>query len=113
MKKIEVIFRTEKVEAVKEALAGIGVLGLNVTNVTGRGRQKGLTHTGRGATAYMVDMLPKVKLETVVQDSEVETVVQTIINSVRTGSIGDGKIFIIPIEDAIRVRTGERGKDAL
>lgn len=113
MKKIEAIFRPEKVEAVKEALAGIGIVGLNIVNITGRGRQKGLSYSGRGGMAYMVDMLTKVKLEAVVQDAEAETVVQTIIRAARTGSIGDGKIFIIPVEDVIRVRTGERGKDAL
>jgi nitrogen regulatory protein P-II 1 len=113
MKKIEAIFRPEKVEAVKEALAGIGIVGLNIVNITGRGRQKGLSYSGRGGTAYMVDMLSKVKLEAVVQDAEAETVVQTITRAARTGSIGDGKIFIIPVEDVIRVRTGERGKDAL
>jgi len=113
MKKVEAIIRTEKLDGVKDALAQIGIVGLNVAAVTGRGRQRGLSYTGRGGVSYAVDMLPKTKLEAVVQDSDVERVVQTILQTARTGNIGDGKIFIIPVEEVIRVRTGERGKDAL
>jgi nitrogen regulatory protein P-II 1 len=98
---------------IKNALAQIGVVGLNVVNVTGRGRQRGLSYTARGSMGYAVDMLPKTKLEVVLQDSDVERVVHTIIQTARTGNIGDGKIFIMPVEDVIRVRTGERGNDAL
>ena len=113
MKKVEAIIRTEKVDEVKNALAQIGIVGLNVVAVTGRGRQRGLSYTARGGVSYAVDMLPKTKLEVVVQDSDVERVVQTIVQAAHTGNIGDGKIFIIPVEEVIRVRTGERGKDAL
>lgn len=113
MKKVEAIIRAEKLEEVKNALAQIGIVGLNAAPVTGRGRQRGISYTGRGGTAYTVDMLPKLKLETVVNDEEVERVVQAILQTARTGNIGDGKIFITPVEEVIRVRTGERGKDAL
>jgi len=113
MKKVEAIIRTEKLDEVKNALAQIGIIGLNVTNVTGRGRQRGLSYTARGSMSYAVDMLPKTKLEAVVQDSDVERVIQAIVQSAGTGNIGDGKIFISPVEEVVRVRTGERGKDAL
>ena len=113
MNKIEAIVRPERLEAVKEALAAAGFIGLNIVNVTGRGVQKGIVHAGRAGTAYSVDMLPKVKLETVVTDSNVEEVVALIQQAASTGNIGDGKIFIIHVEDAIRVRTGERGEAAV
>jgi nitrogen regulatory protein P-II 1 len=113
MKKVEAIIRTEKLEEVKNALAQIGSVGLNVVAITGRGRQRGLAYTGRGEISYAVDMLPKTKLEVVAQDSDVERVVQTIVQTARTGNVGDGKVFIIPVEEVIRVRTGERGRDAL
>lgn len=113
MKKVEAIIRSEKLEEVKNALADAGIVGLNVTSVTGRGRQKGVSYAGRGGQSYTVDMLPKLKLEMVVTDEDVEKTVQTILKVARTGNIGDGKIFIIPVEQVVRVRTGERGKDAL
>ncbi len=113
MKKIEAIIRPEKLDEVKLALAEKGYIGLNIVGVTGRGVQKGIVHAGRAGQAYSVDMLPKVKLETVVTDSNVEEVVQTILKSAWTGNIGDGKIFVTPVEQAIRVRTGERGEVAV
>ncbi|MBI4287547.1 MAG: P-II family nitrogen regulator [Chloroflexi bacterium] len=113
MKKIEAIVRTERLEAVKNALADNGILGLNVTNVIGRGVQKGITYQGRGGQPVTVDMLPKVKLETVVKDRDVDRVVDVIIKAARTGNIGDGKIFIMPVEEVIRLRTGERGEKSL
>jgi nitrogen regulatory protein P-II 1 len=113
MKKIEAIIRPEKLDDVKHALAEKGYIGLNIVGVTGRGVQKGIVHGGRGGQAYSVDMLPKVKLETVVSDKSVDDVVETILNAARTGNIGDGKIFVLPVEQAIRVRTGERGEVAV
>jgi nitrogen regulatory protein P-II 1 len=113
MNKVEAIIRPEKLEAVKEALAEAGFVGLNIVNVTGRGVQKGIVHAGRGGEEYRVDMLPKCKVELVVKDSETEKAIGTIVEASRTGSIGDGKIFVIPVADAIRVRTGERGEAAL
>lgn len=113
MNKVEAIVRPERLEAVKEALSGAGFVGLNIINVTGRGVQKGIVHAGRGGEEYRVDMLPKAKIELVVKDSDTERVVDLIVNASRTGSIGDGKIFIIPVGDAVRVRTGERGDAAV
>jgi nitrogen regulatory protein P-II 1 len=113
MKKIEAIIRPEKLDDVKHALAEKGYIGLNIVGVTGRGVQKGIVHAGRAGAAYSVDMLPKVKLETVVNDKQVDEVVDTILNAARTGNIGDGKIFVLPVEQAIRVRTGERGDVAV
>jgi nitrogen regulatory protein P-II 1 len=113
MKKIEAIIRPEKLDDVKHALAEKGYIGLNIVGVTGRGVQKGIVHAGRAGTAYSVDMLPKVKLETVVADGNVEEVVSIIQKAANTGNIGDGKIFILPVEEAIRVRTGERGDVAI
>ena len=113
MKKVEAIIRPAKLDDVKHALAEKGFLGLNIVGVTGRGVQKGIVHAGRAGTAYSVDMLPKVKLETVVADKDVDTVVDTILESAATGNIGDGKIFVLPVEQAIRVRTGERGDVAV
>jgi nitrogen regulatory protein P-II 1 len=110
MKKIEAIIRPEKLNEVKDALEKAGFVGLNIIHVTGRGVQKGIVHGGRGGETYTVDMLPKLKLEVVVKDSEAKKVVEVIIKAARTGNIGDGKIFIIPVEDAIRVRTGEQGE---
>jgi nitrogen regulatory protein P-II 1 len=110
MNKIEAIIRPEKLDEVKEALAKSGFIGLSVTHVTGRGVQKGVIHTGRGGEAYTIDMLPKVKLETVVRSGDAERVVAIIVETARTGNIGDGKIFVLPVTDAIRVRTGERGE---
>ena len=113
MKKIEAIIRPEKLDDVKHALADKGYIGLNIVGVTGRGVQKGIVHVGRGAQTYSVDMLPKVKLEVVVADKDAEDCVATIQKSAWTGNIGDGKIFIIAVEDAVRVRTGERGDVAV
>jgi len=113
MQKIEAIIRPEKLDAVKNALADAGVSGLNIVHVTGRGVQKGVVHMGRGGETYEVDMLPKVKIEVVVPDAQVDKLVNTISEAARTGRIGDGKIFVIPITDAIRVRTGEKGDAAL
>ena len=113
MNKIEAIVRPEKLEPVKEALADAGFVGLNIVNVTGRGVQKGIVHSGRGGEEYRVDMLPKSKIELVVKDADTERAVNTIIEAARTGAIGDGKIFIMPVSEAIRVRTGERGEASL
>ncbi len=113
MHKVEAIIRPEKLNDVKNALAQAGFLGLNVVHVTGRGVQKGIVHIGRGGQTYEVDMLPKVKLEVVVRDEDVERVIDIIIGAARTGHIGDGKIFVIPVAQAVRVRTGERGEGAL
>jgi nitrogen regulatory protein P-II 1 len=113
MKKIEAIIRPEKLNDVKDALEKGGFLGLNIVHVTGRGVQKGIVHGGRGGETYTVDMLPKLKIEVVVKDGDADKVVDIILTSARTGNIGDGKIFVLPIEDAIRVRTGERGEVAV
>jgi nitrogen regulatory protein P-II 1 len=112
MKKIEAIIKPFKLDEVKEALQEIGLKGMTVTEVKGFGRQKGHTELYRGAE-YVVDFLPKVKIEVVVEDSLVDRVVETIQQAARTDRIGDGKIFVIPVEEAIRIRTGERGADAL
>jgi len=112
MKKIEAIVRAEKFEDVKRALEEKGFYGMTVTDVKGRGRQKGITLQFRGGTME-VDLLPKVKIEVVVADDKVQEVIDLITKSARTGNVGDGKIFIIPVEDAVRIRTGERGDKAL
>ena len=113
MNKVEAIIRPEKLEAVKEALAEAGFVGLNIVQVVGRGVQKGIVHAGRGSEAHAIDMLPKVKMELVVRDDDTETVLDIIAKAARTGNIGDGKIFVLPVTDAIRVRTGERGDVAV
>ena len=112
MKKIEAIIKPFKLDEVKEALQEIDVQGITVTEVKGYGRQKGHAELYRGAE-YVVDFVPKVKLEIVVEDERCETVVGTIVETARTGKIGDGKIFITPVEDVIRIHTLERGNDAL
>ena len=112
MKKIEAIIKPFKLDEVKEALADVGVLGLTVTEVKGFGRQKGHTELYRGAE-YVVDFLPKVKIEVVLSDEMVPKALEAIERSARTGRIGDGKIFIIPVEEVVRIRTGERGEPAL
>ncbi len=112
MKKIEAIIKPFKLEDVKEALKDIGVQGLTVTEVKGFGRQKGHTELYRGAE-YVIDFLPKIKLEIVVAEDQVAKVVEAITESAKTGKIGDGKIFIFPMEEVIRIRTGERGEDAI
>jgi len=112
MKKIEAIVRSEKIGEVKSALERAGVIGMNMVEVQGRGRQKGLVRMWRGV-AQGVDMLPKMKVEVVVNDEDMEKVVQAILKAAWTGNIGDGKIFVLPVEEVIRVRTGERGKNAI
>lgn len=112
MKKIEAIIKPFKLDDVKEALKDIGIQGMTVTEVKGFGRQKGHTELYRGAE-YVIDFLPKIKLEIIVSDDMVTKVVDAIIESARTGKIGDGKIFILPMEEVTRIRTGERGEDAL
>jgi nitrogen regulatory protein P-II 1 len=112
MKKIEAIIKPFKLDEVKEALQEIGMQGITVTEARGFGRQKGHTELYRGAE-YVVDFLPKVKIEVVVSDDMVEKTVEAIITAARTDRIGDGKIFILPVEDAIRIRTGERGDAAI
>ena len=110
MNKIEAIIRPEKLEALKNALAEQGFVGLNVVNVLGRGVQKGVAYVGRAGEKMTVDMLPKTKLEVVVSEAETEKVIDIILRVARTGNIGDGKIFVIPVSQVIRVRTGERGE---
>ena len=112
MKKIEAIIKPFKLDEVKEALSSIGVQGLTVSEVKGFGRQKGHTELYRGAE-YVVDFLPKVKLEIIVSDELAAQVVETIERAARTGRIGDGKIFVMPMEEVVRIRTGERGANAL
>lgn len=112
MKKIEAIIKPFKLEEVKEALAEVGVQGMTVTEVKGFGRQKGHTEIYRGSE-YTVDFLPKVKLEIVVDDEDSQTVAGAIVKSANTGKIGDGKVFISPVEEAIRIRTGETGNEAV
>lgn len=112
MKKIEAIIKPFKLDEVKDALSGIGIQGLTVSEVQGFGRQKGHTEVYRGAE-YKVDFVPKAKLEILVDEGLVTQVVDTITEAAKTGKIGDGKIFIYPVEDAVRIRTGERGADAI
>jgi len=112
MNQITAIVKPFKLEEVREALAEIGVSGLTVTEVKGFGRQKGHTELYRGAE-YVVDFLPKVKIEVVLADDQVDAAIEAIINAAKTGKIGDGKIFVMPVEQAIRIRTGEEGDDAL
>jgi len=112
MIKVEAIIRPQKLDDVKAALDEIGIAGITVTEVHGSGRQKGYTQTYRGAE-YTINLLQKVKIEVVVPESELERVVQAIQDAARTGEIGDGKIFLIPVADAIRIRTGERGDTAV
>ncbi len=112
MKKIEAIIKPFKLDEVKEALREVGISGMTVAEVKGFGRQKGHTELYRGAE-YVVDFLPKVKIEVVVPDSLVDEVVEAIRNGAYTGKIGDGKIFVIDVENAIRIRTGETGEEAL
>ena len=112
MKKIEAIVKPFKLDEVKEALQGIGIQGMTVTEVKGFGRQKGHTELYRGAE-YVVDFLPKIRIEVVVPDTLVEKVTLALCDAARTGKIGDGKIFVLPIEEIIRIRTGERGGAAI
>ena len=112
MKKIEAIIKPFKLDEVREALSEIGIMGLTATEVKGFGRQKGHTELYRGAE-YVVDFLPKVKLDIVVIDEMVDKVIDSITKTAHTGKIGDGKIFVMNVEDAIRIRTGEKGDDAV
>ena len=112
MKKVEAIIKPFKLDDVKEALTAIGVIGMTVTEVRGFGRQKGHTELYRGSE-YTVDFLPKVKIEVVVPDSLVKKVVETITGAAKTGSIGDGKVFVLPINESVRIRTGETGESAV
>jgi nitrogen regulatory protein PII len=112
MKKIEAIIKPFKIEEAKEALGEIGVEGMTVTEVKGFGRQKGHTEIYRGSE-YEVDFLPKLKLEVVLADELVEAAIEAILESTKTGKIGDGKIFVLPVEEVIRIRTGEKGERAV
>ena len=112
MKKVEAIIKPFKLDEVKQALSEVGVAGLTVTEVKGFGRQKGHTELYRGAE-YVVDFLPKVKVEVVVPDQLVGRVVEVVERAAKTGRIGDGKIFVVPVEEVVRIRTGERGEEAL
>ena len=111
-KKIEAIFREEKLIAVKEALSEIGIIGMNVMEVRGHGRQGGIELAGRIGT-YKVDLLPRVQLNIILSDHNVQKTIETIQEAAQTGNIGDGLIFVYPVEDVIRIRTGERGREAL
>lgn len=112
MKKVECIIQPGRLDEVREGLTEIGISGLTVTEVKGYGRQKGHTELYRGSE-YTIDFIPKVKLEIVADEDLVDQIIETVIEKARTGRIGDGKIFVIPIEDVIRIRTGERGKEAI
>jgi|SRR5262245_20131554 nitrogen regulatory protein P-II 1 len=112
MKKIEAIIKPFKLDDVKEALTELGVVGMTVTEVRGFGRQKGHTELYRGSE-YTIDFLPKVKVEVVIPDDLVDKVVSTIVAAAKTGSIGDGKVFVLPLGEAIRIRTGEQGQAAI
>jgi nitrogen regulatory protein P-II 1 len=112
MKKIEAIIKPFKLDDVKNALHEVGVTGMTVTEVKGFGRQKGHTEVYRGAE-YVIDFLPKIKVEVVLDDALVERAVQAVMDAARTDKIGDGKIFVVPVEQAVRIRTGEQGPDAV
>jgi nitrogen regulatory protein P-II 1 len=112
MKQIEAIIKPFKLDEVKEALTKVGIQGMTITEVKGFGRQKGHTELYRGAE-YSVDFLPKVKIQILVPDEKVSQVVDAILQTARTGKIGDGKIFVLPVEEIIRIRTGEKGADAI
>ena len=112
MKKVEAIIKPFKLEEVKDALGEVGIDGMTITEVKGFGRQKGHTEIYRGSE-YTVDFLPKIKLELVLADKRVEAAVGAIIKASRTGKIGDGKVFVSPVEEAIRIRTGEKGEQAV
>ena len=112
MKKIEVIIKPFKLDDVKEALNGIGIKGMTISEVKGYGRQKGHTEIYRGAE-YVVDFLPKIKMEIIVEADQVDQIIETVVAAARTGKIGDGKIFVLPIEQVVRVRTGETGHEAI
>lgn len=112
MKKIEAIIKPYKLDDVKNALNGIGIKGMTITEVKGYGRQKGHTEIYRGAE-YVVDFLPKIKMEIIVDADKVDQVIETVVEAARTGKIGDGKIFVLPVEQIVRVRTGETDREAI
>jgi len=112
MKKIEAIIKPFKLDDVKEALNGIGIKGMTISEVKGYGRQKGHKEIYRGAE-YIVDFIPKVKLEIIVDSAQVDSVIETICKAAQTGKIGDGKIFVLPVDEVVRVRTGEKGTEAI
>jgi len=112
MKKIEAIIKPFKLDDVKEALNGIGIKGMTISEVKGYGRQKGHTEIYRGAE-YVVDFLPKIKMEIIVDADQVDQVIETVVKAARTGKIGDGKIFVLPVEQIVRVRTGETDREAI
>lgn len=112
MKKVEAIIKPFKLDEVKDKLNDIGIKGITVTEVKGFGRQKGHTELYRGAE-YVVDFLPKIKLEIVIDDAQLDEVIEAIMKAAQTGRIGDGKIFVLDLVDTIRIRTGERGQDAV
>jgi nitrogen regulatory protein P-II 1 len=112
MKKIEIIIRPFKIEEMKESLTAIGIKGMTITDVKGFGRQRGHKEVYRGAE-YQVDFLPKVKLEIVVDESMVDETIEAVLKTARTGQVGDGKIFISPVDEVVRIRTGESGTEAL
>jgi nitrogen regulatory protein P-II 1 len=112
MKKIEAIIKPFKTDDLKEAFSSIGLQGMTISEVKGYGRQKGHTEVYRGAE-YVVDFIPKVKVEIVAADEQVEQIIETILTTVKTGKIGDGKIFVLPVEEVVRVRTGEKGEEAI
>ncbi len=112
MRLVEAIIKPFKMDEVRDALSSVGIQGLTATEVRGFGRQKGHTELYRGAE-YVVDLLPKIKLEILVEDDRVETVIQAIVSAAQTGRIGDGKVFVTPVDDVIRIRTGERGEGAI
>lgn len=112
MKLVTAIIKPFKLDEVREGLSEVGITGLTVTEIKGFGRQKGHTELYRGAE-YVVDFLPKIRVEVAVADSQVESVIEAIIKAARTGKIGDGKIFVSPLDEVIRIRTGEQGEEAL
>lgn len=112
MKKIEAIIKPFKLDEVKDAISELGIQGMTVSEVKGFGRQKGHTELYRGAE-YVVDFLPKIKIELIVKDEDASGVVEAIYNAAKTGRIGDGKIFVVPVEEVIRIRTGETGENAI
>ncbi len=112
MKKIEAIIKPFKLDDVKDALEAIDVHGMTITEVKGHGRQKGHSELYRGAE-YVVDFLPKVKIELVIDDGQIDEVIETIVDAAKTGKVGDGKVFVLPVERAIRIRTGESGHNAI
>ena len=112
MKKLEVIIRPEKLEVVRQAMEAVGYPGITLTEAEGHGKQKGMTQQWRGET-YRVAFLPKMKLEIVIADADLEKTIQAVTKAARTGAVGDGKIFVSDVRDVIRIRTGERGEEAL